>query len=73
MTEKRLAQAWPLSIIFKQYKYAVMVVMALTGLLAAAIVIVLLMTPTYLQTQFAIPAQIALAANSIAVAVMMLG
>lgn len=72
-TEQRLAQAWPLSIIFKQYKYAVMVAMALTGLLAAAIVIVLLMTPTYLQTQFAIPAQIALAANSIAVAVMMLG
>jgi MFS family permease len=67
MRERReLARGLPLRIVLGGHGRAVVISMLLTWLLTAAIVVVILMTPTLIQSIHAIPAADALAANSIA-------
>jgi len=47
--------------------------MLLTWVLSAAIVVVILFTPTYLQKQFSVPPALALQANSLAIIALTLG
>ena len=46
---------------------AVLLAMALTWVLSAAIVVVILFTPTYLQTIFKVAPRVSLQANSVAI------
>jgi len=70
---KELAQGLPLQVILKQHAHAVVLCMMLTWVLSAAIVVVILFTPTYLQKQFAVPPALALQANSLAIVALTLG
>ncbi|MFZ4833563.1 MFS transporter [Rouxiella sp. Mn2063] len=63
---KALAQEMPLKAVIAKHKKEIVVSMLMTWLLSAGVVVVILMTPTYLQKQFAIPAALALQANSLA-------
>lgn len=63
---RELVQGLPLRAVLAGHGGAVAYSMLLTWLLTAAIVVVILLTPTLLQTLFAIPAATALGANSIA-------
>lgn len=63
---RELARGMPLRIVLAGHGRAVLVSMLLTWLLTAAIVVVILMTPTLIQSLYAIPAADALAANSVA-------
>lgn len=68
-----LERGLPLGTVLAGHGRAVAVAMLLTWLLTAAIVVVILMTPTLLQKLLAIPASRALAANSIATAALIAG
>ncbi|HXS16143.1 MAG TPA: MFS transporter [Polyangiaceae bacterium] len=70
---KRLAEGLPLRTILKQHAGAVVLCMLLTWVLSAAIVVVILFTPTYLQKQFSVPPALALQANSLAIIALTLG
>ena len=70
---RELARGLPLRIVLAGHGRAVGVSMLLTWLLTAAIVVVILMTPTLIQTLYAIPAADALAANSIATLALTIG
>lgn len=70
---KRLAEGLPLKMILKQHAGAVVLSMLLTWVLSAAIVVVILFTPTYLQKQFAVPPTLSLQANSLAIIALTLG
>jgi MFS family permease len=61
-----LVRGLPLRVVLGGHARAVLVAMALTWLLTAAIVVVILLTPTLVQKLFAIPAATALSANSVA-------
>jgi len=61
-----LVSGLPLKVVLAGHGRAVVLSMLLTWLLTAAIVVVILMTPTLIQKLFAIPAPRALAANSVA-------
>jgi len=63
---KALADEMPLKSVLRLHKHAVIISMLLTWLLSAAIVVVILMTPTYLQKQFGLDATTTLQANSLA-------
>jgi MFS family permease len=63
---KTLAEELPLKSVVVNHKKEIVVSMLMTWLLSAGIVVVILMTPTYLQKQFGIPAAQALQANSLA-------
>lgn len=63
---RALVSGLPLKIVLAGHGRAVVISMLLTWLLTAAIVVVILMTPTLIQKLFAIPAPRALAANSVA-------
>jgi predicted MFS family arabinose efflux permease len=63
---KALAEELPLKTVLQQHKPAI-ISMLLTWLLSAAIVVVILMTPTYLQKQFGMAATTTLKANSLAI------
>ncbi len=63
---RELVQGVPLRAVLAGHGGAVAYSMLLTWLLTAAIVVVILLTPTLLQTLFKIPAATALGANSIA-------
>ena len=63
---KALADELPLKTVLREHKRAVILSMLLTWLLSAAIVVVILMTPTYLQKQFGMDAATTLKANSLA-------
>ena len=63
---RELVQGLPLRTVLAGHGGAVAYSMLLTWLLTAAIVVVILLTPTLLQTLFKIPAATALGANSIA-------
>ena len=52
----QLAEELPLKRVLREHRSAVLLSMGVTWLLTAAIVVVILMTPTLLQTQFALPA-----------------
>ena len=64
--EKRLAQGLPLSTVLRGHGRAVVVAMLVTWLLTAAIVVVILMTPTLLQSQYHLGAGEVLVANCVA-------
>lgn len=63
---KSLAAEIPLKAVLRDHGRAVVVSMLLTWMLSAAIVVVILMTPTLLQKQFHIPPATALLANCVA-------
>jgi MFS family permease len=64
--KKTLAEELPLKSVVVNHKKEIVISMLMTWLLSACLVVVILMTPTYLQKQFAIPAAQALQANSMA-------
>jgi MFS family permease len=63
---QQLAAELPLKTVVREHRPAIVLTMLLTWLLSAAIVVMILMTPTLVQKLFAIPAVIALQANSVA-------
>lgn len=70
---RELVQGVPLRAVLAGHGGAVAYSMLLTWLLTAAIVVVILLTPTLLQTLFKIPAATALGANSIATFALTIG
>ncbi|BFG75938.1 MFS transporter [Paraburkholderia terrae] len=70
---KSLAAEIPLKAVLRDHGRAVIVSMLLTWMLSAAIVVVILMTPTLLQKQFHIAPATALFANSIATLFLTIG
>ncbi|ATA19436.1 putative MFS family arabinose efflux permease [Gibbsiella quercinecans] len=70
---KLLAAELPLKSVLRHNKKEVVVSMLLTWMLSAGIVVVILMTPTYLQKQFGIDAAQSLQANSIATIMLIVG
>ncbi|MFB2865438.1 MFS transporter [Aeromonas sp. MdU4] len=70
---KALADELPLKTVLRSHKSSVVVSMLLTWLLSAGIVVVILMTPTYLQKVYGISPTDALTANSLAIVALTLG
>ncbi|MBW8079032.1 MAG: MFS transporter [Gallionella sp.] len=68
-----LADELPLKQVIRAHKPAIALTMLLTWLLSAAIVVMILMTPTLVQKLYAIPATTALQANSIATLFLSMG
>jgi MFS family permease len=68
-----LASELPLKTVVREHRPAVILTMLMTWLLSAAIVVMILMTPTLVQKLYAIPAAVALQANSIATLFLSLG
>jgi MFS family permease len=64
--EKKLAEGLPLSVVLRGHVRAVVVAMLVTWMLTAAIVVVILMTPTLLQTHYHLPADQVLIASCLA-------
>jgi len=64
---RALSEELPLKTIVRGHFPAVLLSMALTWVLSAAIVVVILFTPTYLQTVFKVAPKVSLQANSIAI------
>ncbi len=71
--EQALADELPLKKVVREHRSSVILTMLLTWLLSAAIVVMILMTPTLIQKLYAIPAATALEANSIATIFLSLG
>ncbi len=61
-----LAEEQPLKTVLREHRRAVVLSMILTWLLSAAIVVMILMTPTLVQKLYGIPAATALRANALA-------
>ncbi|WP_348686857.1 MFS transporter [Aeromonas bestiarum] len=70
---KALAEELPLKTVLRNHKGSVLISMLLTWLLSAGIVVVILMTPTYLQKVHGISPADALTANSLAILALTLG
>ncbi|MDE1189656.1 MAG: MFS transporter [Pantoea sp.] len=70
---KALADALPLQTILTHHKRSIVISMLLTWLLSACIVVVILMAPTLMQKQHAIPAALSLQANSFATVMLLFG
>lgn len=71
---KALAEEVPLKSVLRDHRGAVAISMLLTWLLSAGIIVVILMTPTILQSPtFGFPAAMALKANSLAIVFLSLG
>ncbi len=68
-----LADELPLKTVIREHRPAVILTMLMTWLLSAAIVVMILMTPTLVQKLYAIPTATALQANSIATLFLSLG
>jgi MFS family permease len=68
-----LADELPLKTVIRAHRPAVILTMLMTWLLSAAIVVMILMTPTLVQKLYAIPAAAALQANSIATVFLSIG
>jgi len=64
---RALSQELPLKVIVREHFPALLLAMLLTWVLSAAIVVVILFTPTYLQTVFKLGPPVALQANSVAI------
>ena len=71
--KKQLVEGLPLKQVLGNNKVEVVISMLLTWLLSAAIVVVILMTPTYLQKQLGIAPAMALQANSLAIVALTVG
>jgi len=70
---QQLANELPLKTVVREHRPAIVLTMLLTWLLSAAIVVMILMTPVLVPKLFAIPAVIALQANSIATLFLSIG
>ncbi|WP_122315113.1 MFS transporter [Pseudomonas cichorii] len=70
---KALAEELPLKGVLRDHRGAVVLSMLLTWLLSAGIIVVILMTPTLLQTKYGFPAATALQANSLAIVLLSFG
>jgi MFS family permease len=70
---KALAEEVPLKAVLRDHRGAVVLSMLMTWLLSAGIIVVILMTPTILQTVYGFPAATALKANSVAIVFLSLG
>lgn len=70
---QELADGLPLKKVLREHRPAVILTMLLTWLLSAAIIVMILMTPTLVQKLYAIPATTALQANSLATLFLTLG
>ncbi|SIQ48398.1 Predicted arabinose efflux permease, MFS family [Aeromonas sp. RU39B] len=70
---KALAAELPLRTVLREHKGSVLISMLLTWLLSAAIVVVILMTPTYLQKAYAVTPADSLQANSLAIIALTIG
>ena len=64
---RALSEELPLKTIVRGHFPAVLLAMSLTWVLSAAIVVVILFTPTYLQTVYKVPPRVSLQANSVAI------
>lgn len=74
MQEKQLlAKELPLRTVVRDHRPAIVLTMLLTWLLSAAIIVMILMTPTLVHKLYAIPAAVALQANSLATLFLSLG
>ncbi len=70
---KALSEKLPLQTILTSHKRGIVVSMLVTWLLSACIVVVILMAPTLMQKQHAIPAALSLQANSVATIMLLIG
>ncbi|WP_095169700.1 MFS transporter [Pseudomonas sp. Irchel 3H3] len=70
---KALAEEMPLRTVLRDHRGAIAISMLLTWLLSAGVIVVILMTPTTLQTIYLFPATTALQANSLAIVFLCLG
>ena len=70
---RALSQELPLKTIVRGHFPAVLLAMALTWVLSSAIVVVILFTPTYLQTTFKVAPRVSLQANSVAIVCLTFG
>ncbi|PHM63198.1 MFS transporter [Xenorhabdus ishibashii] len=70
---KALSEELPLKTIVFNHKRAISISMLLTWLLSAGIVVVILMTPTYMQTVFNLEQSLTLKANSLAIISLAIG
>ena len=70
---KALAEEVPLRAVLRDHRGAIAISMLLTWLLSAGIIVVILMTPTVLQTVYHFSATTALQANSLAIVFLSLG
>lgn len=70
---RQLADGLPLKAVVREHRPAVVLTMAMTWLLSAAIVVMILMTPVLVQKLFGISAASALQANSIATLTLSVG
>jgi MFS family permease len=70
---KALADEVPLKAVLRDHRGAIVLSMLLTWVLSAAIVVVILMTPTVLQTIYGVAAATSLKANSLAIICLSLG
>ncbi|MFZ5524871.1 MAG: MFS transporter [Pseudomonadota bacterium] len=70
---QELAAELPLKTVIREHRPAVILTMLMTWLLSAAVVVMILMTPPLVQKLYAIPAAVALQANSIATLFLSLG
>ncbi|RYF37750.1 MAG: MFS transporter, partial [Comamonadaceae bacterium] len=72
-TRRNVARELPVKTILREHRAAVVLVGLLTWVLSAAIVVVILMTPTYLQKVHQVPVTLALEANAVATLMLTLG
>lgn len=70
---QQLADELPLKAVVRDHRAPVILTMAMTWLLSAAIVVMILMTPILVQKLYAIPAAVALQASSIATLFLSIG
>ncbi|NBA94451.1 MFS transporter [Pseudomonas sp. R5(2019)] len=70
---KALAEEIPLRAVLRDHRGAIMLSMLLTWLLSAGIIVVILMTPTVLQTVYGFSPTVALQANSLAIVFLSIG
>ncbi len=70
---KALAEEVPLKAVLREHRGAIAISMLLTWVLSAGIVVVILMTPTVLQTVYGFAAATALKANSLAIVCLTVG
>jgi MFS family permease len=70
---KALAEELPLKTVLREHRSSVVISMLLTWLLSAGIVVVILMTPSYLQKLHGVSPADALSANSLAIVALTLG
>lgn len=70
---QQLANELPLKTVVREHRPAIVLTMLMTWLLSAAVVVMILMTPTLIQKLYAIPAVTALQANSVATLFLSIG